>query len=370
MTNDEINDINTKIEQLEGMIANLPEGMSAEVKEEASNALKKEIEKLKEQKKSAEESKLNEIKPQEEDIDKNKPASQTSKSILDNIMQSAEYSIVVGDYGKDTLVYKNLKNGNFVSVERPDADNYVVSAKDSSGNKKVADKEDLINIIKAMQQDGKTSISLGTVKSQEFLDRLVAAAQECNMPISNLTEKRQELLSQAKLSETDGMKQEEVPENVASQEIAPQEVNDQDFMSAKEMLEHNIDLASDIRSTTKEVAEKKVAQGLDALAKVTDKDMNPNKYEEFKKTEEYNGLTKKQKSILDATVVLQQAAKDGKISDKDRRYLNTMTKLGRDYKATLDRAYKKGGDDRENKNRQIISQRFVSQVKAYQGQSM
>ena len=276
-------------------------------------------------------------------------------------------------------------NGDTLYISRPDADTYTMSARDNNNENTVPSVKDMVLLISTLQKDGHKSMELGHVESPEFLARMMVAAEQAGMEISNLAEKKKEMEDRGlyqdvekEITRIKNPEQKEVvieenqPKGQEKQERSPEQqpesrVPDQQTekgLDAKELLQYNSDLAVDIRESNPKGVEHFI-NGMEALSVIQNPDMSPEKYEEFKQGNTYQKLTSKQKNILDATHKLQQSAKEGKIGDKDKAYLATMGRLAESYKKTLDNAKNhehKRGKDGVTRAKETFAKRAITQV--------
>lgn len=168
--------------------------------------------------------------------------------------------------------FKNNENGRTVTVEKTDDVNYYVTAKTQDGKDDKAQVDELVSVIKGMTKDGSKTIELGEIKSPEFLARAELAAAKAGITISNLEEKKKELVSRDAANEN--------KLNNESEKAAAQDV-------AKEL---GIDINSQEGQT-------KAALKLIDLATI--QTMSEKDYAEFKTWDIYKNMPDAEKNIFD-----------------------------------------------------------------------
>ena len=230
--------------------------------------------------------------------------------------------------------FKSKEDDHTVTVEKPTANDYNLSAKDKDGKDTVPSVDDMKAVMESIKKSGHKTIELGEVKSPEFLARAVAAAEESGIEITNLKEIKERL------------------NNSMGQEQFEQRYN-QDHKREKEKQQteaiERSGFAKDLKVKEGTKVEKTV-RGLNALSAVSK--MSTKEYEEYKKTDDFKSqkLTKNQIKILDGIKKLQQEEKDGKTTSKDKRYIRTLSKMIEDYQA-IESRYS------GNKKKQEVAQR-------------
>lgn len=156
--------------------------------------------------------------------------------------------------------FKNRDDDHLVTVEKADANNYNLSAKDKDGKDSVPTVDDMRAAMEAMKKEGHTTMELGEIKTPEFLARAIVAAEESGIQITNLKEVREKMA--AKGLDTN-VKEEKA--KAATQSV----------------------LKGTQIDTSKEGIQKTVNK-MDALVVI--QGMPPEKYEEYKQSDEYKKL--------------------------------------------------------------------------------
>ena len=194
----------------------------------------------------------------------------TSES-LDSIFTSSAYEKIEKSVA-ESATFKSKEDGHTVTIEKTDDNNYYVSAKTQDGKDDKAQVEDLVAVIKDMTKDGSKTIELGEVKSTEFLARVEAAAEKAGITISNLEEKRKELINKDPANEDKINKESE-------------------RITAKDVVK---DLGVDINS---QEGQKYVASKLNDLTVI--QTLTKEEYEQFKEWDNYKNLSSAEKDIFD-----------------------------------------------------------------------
>ncbi len=194
----------------------------------------------------------------------------TSES-LDSIFASSDYEKIEKSVA-ESATFKSKEDGHTVTIEKTDDNNYYVSAKTQDGKDDKAQVEDLVAVIKDMTKDGSKTIELGEVKSTEFLARVEAAAEKAGISISNLEEKRKELINKDPANEDKINKESE-------------------RITAKDVVK---DLGVDINS---QEGQKYVASKLNDLTVI--QTLTKEEYEQFKEWDNYKNLSSAEKDIFD-----------------------------------------------------------------------
>lgn len=175
----------------------------------------------------------------------------------------------------DNVLYQTFQSkedNHTITIEKPDANNYNLCAKDKDGKDSVPTVDDMKAIMESIKKSGQKQMELGTIKSPEFLARAVLAAEEAGITITNLAEKKKELANQGRTSE--------VKEETAQ-------------VSAQRVLKGaEIDLSDNGMDKT--------VDKMDALVMI--KDMTEKEYQEFKSSGLYKdlNLNSKEQKIFDA----------------------------------------------------------------------
>ncbi len=194
----------------------------------------------------------------------------TSES-LDSIFTSSAYEKIEKSVA-ESATFKSKEDGHTVTIEKTDDNNYYVSAKTQDGKDDKAQVEDLVAVIKDMTKDGSKTIELGEVKSTEFLARVEAAAEKAGITISNLEEKRKELINKDPANEDKINKE---SERITAKDVAK-------------------DLGVDINS---QEGQKYVASKLNDLTVI--QTLTKEEYEQFKEWDNYKNLSSAEKDIFD-----------------------------------------------------------------------
>ena len=194
----------------------------------------------------------------------------TSES-LDSIFTSSAYEKIEKSVA-ESATFKSKEDGHTVTIEKTDDNNYYVSAKTQDGKDDKAQVEDLVAVIKDMTKDGSKTIELGEVKSTEFLARVEIAAEKAGISISNLEEKRKELINKDPANEDKINKE---SERITAKDVAK-------------------DLGVDINS---QEGQKYVASKLNDLTVI--QTLTKEEYEQFKEWDNYKNLSSAEKDIFD-----------------------------------------------------------------------
>ena len=259
---------------------------------------------------------------------------QQSEQELQNSYEASAYELVSpqreGPHADDENVlyqtFKSKEDDHTVTVERPTANDYNLSAKDKDGKDTVPSVDDMKAVMESIKKSGHTTMELGEIKSPEFLARAVAAAEESGIEITNLKEVKE------RLSNSMGQEQFE-------QRYGQDQKRETERRQAEAIERSGFTKDLNVKEGTKV---DKTVRGLNALAAVSQ--MSYQEYEEYKKTDEFKSqkLTKNQIKILDGIKKLQQEEKEGKITSKDRRYIRTLSQMIEDYQAIGNRYSDKG----------------------------
>ena len=222
--------------------------------------------------------------------------------------------------------FKSREDDHTVTIEKPTANDYSLSAKDKDGKDTVPSVDDMKAVMESIKKSGHTTMELGEIKSPEFLARAVAAAEESGIEITNLKEVKE------RLSNSMGQEQFE-------QRYGQDQKRETERRQAEAIERSGFTKDLNVKEGTKV---DKTVRGLNALAAVSQ--MSYQEYEEYKKTDEFKSqkLTKNQIKILDGIKKLQQEEKEGKITSKDRRYIRTLSQMIEDYQAIGNRYSDKG----------------------------
>ncbi len=244
---------------------------------------------------------------------------------VDSSHQSANQNILVSTYQKDDRE---------VTVEKPDANTYNVSAKDKEGKDTVPSVDDMVAAIQALKIDGHTSMELGSIKSKEFLDNAVKAAESCGMSITNLEEKRKELDERLKSQE----KQTEntSPDSVKEPQLKPEIKREQEKRQEKRVQDTFKGVDIDI-STAK--GKKSVRNRMDALVEIQNK--TPEEYAKYKESGEYKKLSAKEKKLFDSVNNLKNNKQFKNIDEKKQAII--LGRMLEGYKKAYDGKGAKGG---------------------------
>lgn len=222
--------------------------------------------------------------------------------------------------------FKNRDDDHLVTVEKADANNYNLSAKDKDGKDSVPTVDDMRAAMEAMKKEGHTTMELGEIKTPEFLARAVMAAEESGIKITNLEEVKE------RMAQTIG--KENLEQRIAADHKRETEQREKEAITRS-------GFARDLKVKEGTKVEK-TFKGLNALAAVSN--MSHEEYQKYKESDEFKSqkLTKNQIKILDGIKKLQQEEKDGKITSKDRRYIRTLSKMIEDYQTIETRYSDKG----------------------------
>ena len=175
--------------------------------------------------------------------------------------------------------FKSREDDHTVTIEKPTANDYSLSAKDKDGKDTVPSVDDIKAVMESIKKSGHKTMELGEIKTPEFLARAVAAAEESGIEITNLKEKYKEMDEKGKFTE---FKQERRRLGVEK---------DKAIVS---------DLAKDlnINLDTKYGVDKAVSK-LQALQDV--QKMKPEEFDEYKKGKQYAKMSDKEKKLFDDT---------------------------------------------------------------------
>ncbi len=267
---------------------------------------------------------------------------QQSEQELQASYETSAYELVSpqreGPHADDENVlyqtFKSKEDDHTVTVEKPTANDYSLSAKDKDGKDTVPSVDDMKAVMESIKKSGHKSMELGEIKSPEFLARAVAAAEESGIEITNLKEVKE------RLSNSMGQEQFE-------QRYSQDHKRETEKRQAEAIERSGFTKDLDVKEGTKV---DKTVRGLNALAAVSK--MSTQEYEEYKKSDDFKSqkLTKNQVKILDGIKKLQQEEKDGKITSKDKRYIRTLSRMIEDYQAI-------GNRYSGNKKKQEVAQR-------------
>ncbi len=259
---------------------------------------------------------------------------QQSEQELKNSYEASAYELVSpqreGPHADDENVlyqtFKSKEDDHTVTVERPTANDYNLSAKDKDGKDTVPSVDDMKAVMESIKKSGHKTMELGEIKSPEFLARAVAAAEESGIEITNLKEVKERL------------------SNSMGQEQFEQRYGQDHKRETEKRQAEAIERSGFTKDLNVKEGNKvdKTVRGLNALAAVSK--MSSQEYEEYKKTDDFKSqkLTKNQIKILDGIKKLQQEEKEGKITSKDKRYIRTLSQMIEDYQAIGNRYSDKG----------------------------
>lgn len=212
---------------------------------------------------------------------------QQSQQELQNSYETSAYELISpkreGPHAEDENVlyqtFKSKEDEHTVTVEKPTANDYNLSAKDKDGKDTVPSVDDMKAVMESIKKSGHKTMELGEIKTPEFLARAVAAAEESGIEITNLKEKYKEMEEKGKFAE---FKQERRRLGVEK---------DKTIVS---------DLAKDlnINLDTRYGVDKAVSK-LQALQDV--QKMKPEEFDEYKKGKQYTKMSDKEKKLFDDT---------------------------------------------------------------------
>lgn len=229
--------------------------------------------------------------------------------------------------------FKNNENGRTVTVEKTDDVNYYVTAKTQDGKDDKAQVDELVAVIKDMTKDGSKTIELGEIKSPEFLARAELAAAKAGITISNLEEKKKELVSRDAANEN--------KLNNESEKAAAQDVS-------KEL---GIDLYS-------QEGQKQIASKLLELVDI--QKMSTEEYAAYQKSDKYTKMPESERKIFDNVYKL-TTDEEYKKAPEAVRY-RALSKLIEKYQE-VNNEYNRT-DKKRNKNTRTNTQRSEIFVRA------
>ncbi len=173
--------------------------------------------------------------------------------------------------------FKSKEDDHTVTVEKPTANDYNLSAKDKDGKDTVPSVDDMKAVMESIKKSGHKSMELGEIKSPEFLARAEIAAADAGITITNLEDKRKELVEKDR-------------ENVKKIDREKEKIVATDL--AKD-LNINLDTKYGI---DKAVTKLESLKNLQALS--------PEQFAAYKKSEQYTKMSDKEKKLFDDTYKL------------------------------------------------------------------
>ena len=202
--------------------------------------------------------------------------------------------------------FKNKEDEHTITIEKTSQNDYNLNAKDKDGKDTVPSVEDMKATMEAIKQDGHKTMELGDIKTPEFLARAEIAAADAGITITNLEEKRKELVEKDR---ENAKKIDREKEKVVATDLAKD-------------LKINLNTDRGVKTAVNKLESLKNLQTL-----------SPEQFASYKKSEQYTKMSDKEKKLFDDTYKLTHDENFKKSPESTRaRELNRL--IGRYQAAT------------------------------------